>query len=58
YVLRAIRDGFKDSEQQIAILKQETYDSISDFLLEDYTTSFKKVTETLKHITKFEILSI
>ena len=51
YVLRAIRDGFKDSEQQIALLKQETYDSISDILFEDYTTSFKKVTETLKHIT-------
>ena len=51
YVLRAIRDGFKDSEQQIALLKQETYDSISDILFEDYKTSFKKVTETLKHIT-------
>ena len=51
YVLRAIRDGFKDSEQQIALLKQETYDSISDFLFEDYATSFKKITETLKHIT-------
>lgn len=51
YVLRAIRDGFKDSEQQIALLKQETYDSISDYLFEDYTTSLKKVTETLKHIT-------
>lgn len=51
YVLRTVKESFKDSSQQIEILKQETYDSVSDYLFDDYPSAYKKISDTLKHIT-------
>lgn len=60
YAAESIRESLKDTnlteeDDLFEELKNETYDSVIDVVEEEYVTSYQRMTETLKFVTKVEL---
>lgn len=63
YAAESIHESLKDThisaeEDLFAQLKDETYDAVIDKVEEEYETSYKRMTETLKYITTVSLSNL